>query len=98
MDWGAAHAALSRPSVTFRVRKGLKRSMELDNRLTRRLELITLTADGVIPLDLSCLSSREAVLGPVGPAYSLSGLVVVLLLGVHSGSKKCLKLSRACEE
>ena len=61
---------------TIRVRKRLKRSMELGNRLTRRLELITLTTDGVIPLDLSCLSSREAVLGPVGPAYSLSGLVV----------------------
>ena len=61
---------------TIRVRKCLKRSMELGNRLIRWLELITLTADGVIPLDLSCLSSREAVLGPVGPAYSLSGLVV----------------------
>ena len=50
--------------------------MDLVNRLTRRLELTTLTADGVIPLDLSCLSSREAALGPVGPAYSLSWLVV----------------------
>ena len=38
---------------TIRVRKRLKRSMELGNRQTRRLELITLTADGVIPLDLS---------------------------------------------
>ena len=63
-------------SETMRVRKRLKRRMESINRLTRRLELITLTADGVIPLDLSCLSSREAALGPVGPAYSLSGLVV----------------------
>ena len=61
---------------TMRVRKRLKRCMEFINRLTRRLESIPLTADGVIPLDLSCLSSREAVLGPVGPAYSLSGLVV----------------------
>ena len=38
---------------TIRVRKRLERSMELGNRLTRRLELITLTADGVIPLDLT---------------------------------------------
>ena len=58
------------------VRKRLKRRMEFINRLTRRLESIPLTADGVVPLDLSCLSSREVVLGPVGPAYSLSGLVV----------------------
>ena len=61
---------------TMRVRKRLKRRMESINRLTRRLESILLTANGVIPLDLSCLFSREAVLGPVGPAYSLSGLVV----------------------
>ena len=61
---------------TMRARKRLKRSMESVNRLTRRLESTPLTADGAIPLDLSCLSSREAVLGPVGPAYSLSGLVV----------------------
>ena len=58
---------------TMRVRKRLKRRMEFINRLTCRPESIPLTADGVIPLDLSCLSSREAVLGPVGPAYSLSG-------------------------
>ena len=65
-------------SETMRVRKRLKRRMESINRLTCRLELITLTrtADGVIPLDLSCLSSREAALGPVGPAYSISDLVV----------------------
>ena len=63
MDWGSAQAALLR-------------SMELVNRLTRRLESISLTADVVVSLDFSCLSSREAVLGPVGPAYSLSGLVV----------------------
>ena len=37
---------------------------------------MTLIADGVVPFYLSCLSSREAVLGQVGPAYSLSGLVV----------------------
>ncbi len=38
---------------------------------TRRL-----TADGVVPLDLGCLSSREARLGPVGAAYTRSGIVV----------------------
>ena len=32
-------------------------------------------ADG-LTLDLSCFSSREAALGPVGPVYSLSGLMV----------------------
>ena len=61
MDWGAAQAE------TMRVRKRLKQRMESINRLTRRLESIQLTADGAIPLDLSCLSTREAVLGPVGP-------------------------------
>ena len=50
--------------------------MEFIKRLTRRLESIPLTADGVFALDLSCLSSREVVFGPVGPAYSLSGLVM----------------------
>ena len=56
---------------TMQVRKRLKRSMASIYRLTRRLESIPLTADGANPLDLSCLSSREAVavvLGPVGPA------------------------------
>ena len=61
---------------TMRVRNRLKQRMEFINRLTRRLESIPLTADGVIPLDRSCLSSQKAVLGPVVPAYSLSGLVV----------------------
>ena len=37
---------------TMRVRKRLKRSMELVNRLTRRLDLITLTADGVARVQL----------------------------------------------
>ena len=37
---------------------------------------ICLTADGVVPLDLEHLSSREALLGPAGAAYRLSGIVV----------------------
>ena len=51
------------------------RLAELVSGLIRRLERLHLTADGVVPLDPSCLSSREAVLGPAGPAYSLSGFV-----------------------
>ena len=55
---------------TMRIQERLKRHIELVNRLTRRLESLPLTADWVlvVPLDLSCLSLREAVLGSVGPA------------------------------
>ncbi len=60
---------------TLRVRERLTRRAELVHPLKRRLERLQLTADGVVPLDRSCLSSREAVLGPAGFAYSLSGLV-----------------------
>jgi hypothetical protein len=35
-----------------------------------------LTADGVVPLNLGCPSSREALLGPAGAAYTRSGIVV----------------------
>ncbi len=44
--------------------------------LKQRLDSIHLTTDGVVPLDLGCLSSREARLGPVGAAYTRSGIVV----------------------
>ena len=44
--------------------------------LKRRLEGIRLTADGVVPLDLSCPSAREAVLGPAGKAYLHPGATV----------------------
>jgi len=60
---------------TLRVSERLTRRAELVSGLKRRLERLQLTADGVVPLDPSCLSSREAVLGPAGHAYSLSGLV-----------------------
>jgi hypothetical protein len=44
--------------------------------LKERLDSICLTADGVVLLDLGCLSSREARLGPVGAAYTRRGIVV----------------------
>ncbi len=60
---------------TLRMRERLTRRAELVNDLKRRLERLQLTADGVVHLDLSCLFSREAVLGPVGTNYSHSRLV-----------------------
>jgi hypothetical protein len=46
-------------------------------RLLKRLaNSIRLTADGVVPLDLPCPSSREALLGPAGTAYTYNGIVV----------------------
>ncbi len=44
--------------------------------LKQRLDSIRLTADGVVPLDLGCLSSRNARLGPVGAVYARSGIVM----------------------
>jgi hypothetical protein len=44
--------------------------------LKRRADSIRLTADGVVPLDVTCPSSREALLGPTGSAYTRSGVVV----------------------
>ncbi len=41
-----------------------------------RADSIRLTADGVVPLDLTCPSSREALLGPAGTAYTNNGIVV----------------------
>ncbi len=40
-----------------------------------RADSICLTADEVVPLDLGCPSSREALLGPAGAAYTRSGMV-----------------------
>ena len=45
-------------------------------RLKRRADSIRLTADGIVPLDLTCPSSRQALLGPAGTAYTRSGIVV----------------------
>jgi len=41
-----------------------------------KVDSIHLSADGVVPLDLSCPSSREAMLGPARNAYTHSGIVV----------------------
>ena len=50
---------------TIRLRERLTRRAESVNKLKRRLKRLRLTADVVVPLDLSCLSPREAVLGHV---------------------------------
>ncbi len=60
-------------SETIRVRERLTRRAVIVSGLKRVLERIQLTADGVVPFDLTCLSSQEAVLGPAGSAYSFSG-------------------------
>jgi hypothetical protein len=44
--------------------------------LKRRADSICLTADGVVPLDLTCPSSRDALLEPGGMAYTYNGIVV----------------------
>ena len=61
---------------TARVTARLRRRADLVRRLKERADSICLTADGVVPLDLGCLSSREAQLGPAGAAYTRSGIVV----------------------
>jgi hypothetical protein len=44
------------------------RLADLIRRLKQRADAICLTADGVVPLDLGCPSSREALLGLAGAA------------------------------
>ena len=61
---------------TARVTARLSRRADLVRRLKQRADSICLTADGVVPLDLGCPSSREALLGPAGAAYTRSGIVV----------------------
>ena len=61
---------------TARVTARLRRRADQVRRLKERADSICLTADGVVPLDLGCLSSREAQLGPAGAAYKRSGIVV----------------------
>ena len=46
--------------------------------LKQRADSIHLTADGVVPLDLTCPSSREALLGSAGAAYTRSGSGIVV--------------------
>jgi hypothetical protein len=66
-DWcvWARHAAI-----------GMDTRTDLMRGLKQRLDSIRLTADGVVPFDLGCLSSREERLGPVAAAYTRSGIVV----------------------
>ncbi len=44
--------------------------------LKRRADSIRLTADGVVPLDLTCPSSRVALLRPAGTAFTNNGIAV----------------------
>ncbi len=46
--------------------------------LKQRADSIRLTADGVVPLDLTCPSSLEALLGLAGAVYTRSGIVVAI--------------------
>jgi ribonuclease HI len=41
-----------------------------------QVRLLKRRADSVVPLDLTCPSSREALLGPAGTAYTKNGIVV----------------------
>jgi len=70
----AAQAGTSNSRETARIRI-----------LKHRLDDIRLTTDGVVPLDLACASSREALLGPAGAAYMRSGIVVA----TDGSLKKC---------
>jgi ribonuclease HI len=64
------------PAETARITARLKRRADQVRVLKQRADSIRLTADGVVPLDLACPSSREALLGPAGAAYTRSGVVV----------------------
>jgi ribonuclease HI len=61
---------------TARITARLKQRADQVRVLKQRADSIRLTADGVVPLDLTCPSSREALLGPAGAAYTRSGVVV----------------------
>ncbi len=53
--------------------------------LKRRADSIRLTAAGVVPLDPTCPSSREARLGPAGTAYTYNNGIVVATDGSLKG-------------
>ena len=44
--------------------------------LNRTADSIHLTADRVVPPDLTFSSSREILLGPTGAAFALKGIIV----------------------
>ena len=55
---------------------GAANSAQLRADLKRRVESIVLTEDGLVPLDLTDPSAREALLGPAGASYGNKGVVV----------------------
>ena len=64
------------PAETALILARLQQRADRVRALKRRADSIRLTADGVVPLNLTCPSSREALLGPAGAAYTRSGVVV----------------------
>jgi hypothetical protein len=58
------------------MRTRLRKREDMVRRLKTKADSICLTADGVVPLDLACPSSLEALLGPAGAAYQHRGIVV----------------------
>jgi hypothetical protein len=61
---------------TARITGRLEHRADGVRELKRRAYSIRPTADGVVPLDLTCPSSREALLGPTVAAYTRSGVLV----------------------
>jgi hypothetical protein len=68
---------------TARVAARLRQQADLTRGLKLRLDSIRLTANGVVPLDLACSSSREAqaLMGPADAAYMRSGIIVATAVG-----------------
>jgi hypothetical protein len=64
------------PAETGRIRARLRTREDMVQRLKQKADSICLTAEGVVPLDLACPSSWEALLGPAGSAYQHNGIVV----------------------
>jgi hypothetical protein len=63
------------PRETARHTAGQRRRADTIRTLKERLDSIRLTTDRVVPLDLACASSREALFGPAGAAYTHRGIV-----------------------
>ena len=57
------------------------------SRLTAALSTLTLTRDAAVPLDSSCPSFREALLGPAGPPMNHPFVVVATDRAVKSNSR-----------
>ena len=52
------------------------REQTASGEIKAKADSIHLSADGVVPLDLTCPSSREAMLGPARTAYAHNGIIV----------------------